>query len=144
MNRPPTGALLSRVVRFAIVRPGLTIVVCLVLALAGVGGAARALTFQASSGLLPPRTNPRSAMLAVALNGLTTVTGFGSLMVARHQGIFGLGLLLTIGAAAALVTSLVLLPVMLSLVDRSDGKRSPRAHRKEPSCRHDPRWCCRD
>src|SRR5438034_1341509 len=33
---------------------------------------------------------PRSAILAVALNGLTTMTGFGSLMVARHRGIFSL------------------------------------------------------
>jgi predicted RND superfamily exporter protein len=61
---------------------------------------------------------PRSGMLAVALNGLTTMAGFGSLMVARHQGIFGLGLLLTIGTAAALASSLVLLPALLCLVDR--------------------------
>ena len=60
---------------------------------------------------------PRSNMTAVALNGLTTVAGFGSLMVARHQGIFGLGLFLTIGTAAALVSSLVLLPALLCLVD---------------------------
>src|SRR5438876_8226078 len=45
---------------------------------------------------------PRSGILAVVLNGLTNMAGFGSLMVARHQGIFGLGLFLTIGTAAAL------------------------------------------
>jgi predicted RND superfamily exporter protein len=56
-------------------------------------------------------------VLAVVLNGLTTMVGFGSLMVARHQGIFGLGLLLTIGTAAALAASLVLLPALLRLVD---------------------------
>ena len=61
---------------------------------------------------------PRSVILAVVLNGLTTMSGFGSLMVARHQGIFGLGLLLTIGTAAALASSLILLPVLLRLTGR--------------------------
>lgn len=56
---------------------------------------------------------PRSGVRAVLLNGLTTIAGFGSLMVARHQGIFGLGLLLTIGASVSLVASLVVTPVLL-------------------------------
>ena len=43
-------------------------------------------------------TLPRSTVMSVLLNGLTNVSGFGSLMVARHQGIFGLGLLLTVGS----------------------------------------------
>ncbi len=58
-------------------------------------------------------TLPRSTVVAVLLNGLTNITGFGSLMVARHQGIFGLGLLLTVGAAAGLIASLVVLPLIL-------------------------------
>ena len=33
----------------------------------------------------------RSTVMAVALNGVTTIVGFGSLMIAHHQGIFGLG-----------------------------------------------------
>jgi predicted RND superfamily exporter protein len=41
--------------------------------------------------------------------------GFASLMVARHQGIFGLGLLLTIGAGVSLITSLAVLPVLIRL-----------------------------
>jgi hopanoid biosynthesis associated RND transporter like protein HpnN len=58
---------------------------------------------------------PRSGVLAVLLNGLTTIGGFGSLMVASHQGIFGLGLLLTIGATVSLVASLVVTPVLLQM-----------------------------
>jgi predicted RND superfamily exporter protein len=58
----------------------------------------------------------RSTVMAVALNGLTTIVGFGSLMIAAHQGIYGLGLLLTIGSACGLVASLVVLPVLLRLV----------------------------
>jgi len=60
----------------------------------------------------------RSTVMGVVLNGVTTMVGFGSLMVARHQGIFGLGLLLTIGSACGLVASLVVLPVILRLITR--------------------------
>lgn len=56
--------------------------------------------------------------MAVALNGITTMVGFDSLMVAAHRGIFSLGLLLTIGSACGLVASLVVLPVMLRLITR--------------------------
>jgi hopanoid biosynthesis associated RND transporter like protein HpnN len=60
----------------------------------------------------------RSTVMAVALNGITTMVGFGSLMVAAHRGIFSLGLLLTIGSACGLVVSLVVLPVVLRLITR--------------------------
>jgi hypothetical protein len=40
------------------------------------------------------------------------------MMVATHQGIFGLGLLLTIGSACGLLASLVVLPVILRLIAR--------------------------
>ena len=55
----------------------------------------------------------RSTVMAVVLNGITTVVGFGSMMTSHHRGIFGLGLLLTIGTTCALVASLVVLPVVL-------------------------------
>ncbi len=55
----------------------------------------------------------RGTLMAVLLNGLTTVGGFGSLMIADHRGIFGLGLLLTLGMVATLTASLVVLPVAL-------------------------------
>ncbi|HXH84368.1 MAG TPA: MMPL family transporter [Candidatus Tectomicrobia bacterium] len=58
---------------------------------------------------------PRSTVMAVLVNGLTTIVGFGSLMLAAHRGIFGLGLLLTLGTAASLVAALVVLPVLLRL-----------------------------
>jgi len=55
----------------------------------------------------------RSTVMAVLVNGLTTIVGFGSLMVADHRGIFGLGLLLTLGMVATLAASLIVLPAML-------------------------------
>jgi uncharacterized protein len=55
----------------------------------------------------------RSTVMGVALSGIQTMVGFGSLMVATHRGIFSLGVLLTIGMACGLVSSLVVLPVIL-------------------------------
>ena len=66
----------------------------------------------------------QSTVMAVVLNGLTTMAGFASLMVAHHRGIFGLGLLLTIGMIASLVASLVVLPVLLR---RFVGPAAPEA-----------------
>ena len=54
-------------------------------------------------------------VMAVLVSGLTTITGFGSLMLADHRGIFGLGLLLSLGTAASLVAALVVLPVLLQM-----------------------------
>jgi len=62
---------------------------------------------------------PRSTVMAVAFNGLSTITGFGSLLVAHHRGIWSLGLLLTCGSVASLVAALVVLPVLIRLVGRS-------------------------
>jgi hypothetical protein len=76
----------------------------------------------------------RSVVTAVALNGLTTIVGFGSLMVAHHRGIFGLGLLLTAGATAALVASLVVLPTLLHLfAGRGDPAARPLPARSRPA-----------
>jgi predicted RND superfamily exporter protein len=55
----------------------------------------------------------RSTVMAVLVNGLTTIVGFGSLMIADHRGIFGLGLLLTLGMVATLSAALIVLPAML-------------------------------
>jgi predicted RND superfamily exporter protein len=50
---------------------------------------------------------------AVALFSLTTMIGFGSLMVARYYGIFSMGLLLTVAVGSVLVASLTVLPLLL-------------------------------
>jgi predicted RND superfamily exporter protein len=64
----------------------------------------------------------RSTISAVALNGLTTIAGFGSLLVAHHRGIRSLGLLLTVGSLTSLVAALVVLPVLVGLFDRAVGR----------------------
>src|SRR5262245_30935707 len=60
---------------------------------------------------------PRSVVRGITLSWLTTIAGFGSLMVAHHYGIFTLGLLLTIGSTASLVASVFVLPVLIRLFD---------------------------
>jgi predicted RND superfamily exporter protein len=47
---------------------------------------------------------------AIALSGLTTLIGFGSLTVGDHWGVRSLGLLLVAGIASSLITTLVVIP----------------------------------
>jgi predicted RND superfamily exporter protein len=80
----------------------------------------------------------RSTVLGVVLNGLTTIVGFGSLLIAAHRGIFSLGLLLTIGCACGLVASLIVLPVVLRLITPTSAPMTrelpePEAVREQPA-----------
>lgn len=68
----------------------------------------------------------RSTVMAVLVNGLTTIVGFGSLMIAHHRGVFGLGLLLTLGMITSLIAALAVLPVMLRMVERMRAARRAR------------------
>jgi predicted RND superfamily exporter protein len=69
----------------------------------------------------------QSTVMAVVLNGFTTMTGFGSLMVAHHRGIFGLGLLLAVGMIASLIASLAVLPALLRILYGSEAVASAAA-----------------
>jgi predicted RND superfamily exporter protein len=61
---------------------------------------------------------PRSIAKGVALSSLTTMIGFGSLMIAHHRGAFSIGLLVTLGVGSILVVSLTLLPALLTVAAR--------------------------
>lgn len=67
----------------------------------------------------------RSTGKAVLVSGLTTIFGFGSLMVAKHQGISSLGELMAIGTITCMVCGLVVLPAVLNWLQQS-GIRLPR------------------
>ncbi len=56
---------------------------------------------------------------AVVLFSLTTMIGFGSLMVAQYYGIFSMGLLLTLAVGSVLIASIVILPLLLYRTERS-------------------------
>lgn len=55
---------------------------------------------------------------SVLVTSLTSIVGFGSLMIASHNGMFSIGLLLAIGVASSLLVSLALMPPVLALVAR--------------------------
>jgi uncharacterized protein len=53
---------------------------------------------------------------AVIISGLTTIAGFASLILGKHQGIQSLGLVMSIGVAACMVAALAVLPALLYLM----------------------------
>jgi hypothetical protein len=55
---------------------------------------------------------------AVVLSSLTTIVGFGALLIAHHRGLRSLGLAMTLGMTACMMASLVILPAMLALLER--------------------------
>jgi uncharacterized protein len=57
----------------------------------------------------------RSTVMGVVFNGLTTIAGFGALLVADHRGVWSLGLILAIGTTMVLAASLVVLPTLMHL-----------------------------
>lgn len=77
-----------------------------------------------------PNVLARSTGKAVLVSALNTMAGFGSLMVAKHQGIASLGMAMVIGTGTCLVASLAFLPAVLTLLCRigwcpTDPERSP-------------------
>jgi predicted RND superfamily exporter protein len=60
-----------------------------------------------------PSADTISSMLVTSL---TSIVGFGSLMIAAHQGMFSIGVLLSLGVASSLLISLILMPPLLVLV----------------------------
>jgi uncharacterized membrane protein YdfJ with MMPL/SSD domain len=69
-----------------------------------------------------------STASGIVVTSLTTMIGFGSLMLAEHRGLASLGRVLTIGVACCLFTSLIMLPAILTLI-------APRRSSEEPAAR---------
>jgi hypothetical protein len=51
----------------------------------------------------------------VLVKALTSMIGFGTLMIASERGLVGLGLMLTLGVGCSMLTALVFLPAVLHL-----------------------------
>jgi predicted RND superfamily exporter protein len=72
-----------------------------------------------------------STMNAIVLTSLTSMIGFGSMMVAAHRGLSSVGLVLVIGVGSCLFVSLVTLPAILTFVanrsapDAADSSSGP-------------------
>lgn len=66
------------------------------------------------------KTSP-STINAIVLTSLTSMIGFGSMMVASHRGLYSVGMVLVIGVGSCLIVSLVTLPALLTVLDRLDS-----------------------
>jgi uncharacterized protein len=68
-----------------------------------------------------PYSISASTANAVLVDALTTILGFGALMVASHKGLESLGRVLTLGVTTCTLTSLVFLPVVLAMLRRGES-----------------------
>jgi hopanoid biosynthesis associated RND transporter like protein HpnN len=68
----------------------------------------------------PYRMSPATGV-AVVLNTLTTMVGYGVLIIADHRGLQSLGRVLTIGMTCCLFSALIILPALLAWIS---GRRT--------------------
>lgn len=68
---------------------------------------------------------PRSTARAIILSALTTMVGFGSLMISSHHGIHSLGLVVVLGVGSVLAVSLMTLPALLTLLTAGSARPAP-------------------
>lgn len=69
-----------------------------------------------------PSILSRSTGKAVIVSALTSIAGFGSLIVAKHQGIQSLGIVMSIGVGMCMVVAVTFLPAVLMLLTRFKRK----------------------
>jgi predicted RND superfamily exporter protein len=89
-----------------------------------------------------PSILSKSTGKAVLVSGLTAIAGFGSLMLAKHQGIRSLGYVMSIGIAACMLAGLTFLPALLKLLIDSGWslKKKPSGdNAQSPLGREEPR-----
>ncbi|HEX6984085.1 MAG TPA: MMPL family transporter, partial [Planctomycetaceae bacterium] len=66
---------------------------------------------------------------AMLITSLTNIIGFGSLMIAAHRGLFGVGLVLSVGVACTLFVSLTTLPAILSWLTKEPRAKAAKKGR---------------
>jgi hopanoid biosynthesis associated RND transporter like protein HpnN len=79
-----------------------------------------------------PSILARSTGKAVLVSGLTAIAGFGSLILAKHQGIQSLGYVMSTGLATCMIAGLTFLPALLNYFTRETQER------KQPSADNAP------
>jgi hypothetical protein len=67
----------------------------------------------------------KSTGKAVFVSGLTAIAGFGSLILAKHQGIRSLGEVMSLGVALCMVAALAFVPAVLNLWRTRAGNKQP-------------------
>lgn len=69
-----------------------------------------------------PSILAKSTGKAVLVSALTTIAGFGSLVLAKHQGIASLGAIMAVGTATCMIAALTFLPALLNLLSHRGWK----------------------
>lgn len=89
----------------------------------------------------PYRMSPSTAV-AVLVDSLTTIAGYGAMMIAAHQGMQSLGRILTIGVACCTFSALVILPALLTAFTRGRAEVADDGLRGQdgPDGEIDPDW----
>ena len=64
-----------------------------------------------------PSILAKSTGKAVFVSALTTIVGFGSLMLAKHQGIASLGCVMAVGTTTCMIAALTFLPAILNFLN---------------------------
>lgn len=72
-----------------------------------------------------PAILARSTGKAVLLCALTTIAGFGSLIIAQHRGFSSLGMLMSVGTAACMCAGLTFLPTLIGSLVRLSWTMAP-------------------
>ena len=62
--------------------------------------------------------NMASTGKAIMITSLTTMVGFGSLLLAKYRGMGSMGLLLVLGVGASFITTIWLLPALLGWIEK--------------------------
>lgn len=90
-----------------------------------------------------PSILARSTGKAVLVSGLTAIAGFGSLILAKHQGIQSLGYVMSMGLATCMIAGLTFLPALLTVLTRpamDEKKKRPSAdNARSTLSREEPR-----
>jgi predicted RND superfamily exporter protein len=86
-----------------------------------------------------PSILARSTGKAVLVSGLTAITGFGSLILAKHQGIQSLGYVMSLGLATCMIAGLTFLPAILNFFTEENRKQPSADNAQSTLGREEPR-----
>jgi predicted RND superfamily exporter protein len=89
-----------------------------------------------------PSVLAKSTGKAVLVSGLTTIAGFGSLMVAKHRGIESLGFVMAVGTTTCMVVALTFLPALLNVLSKAGWtiRKTQRDNAQSTLGREEPRY----
>jgi predicted RND superfamily exporter protein len=90
-----------------------------------------------------PSVLAKSTGKAVLVSALTTIAGFGSLIVAKHRGIESLGFVMAVGTTTCMVVGLTFLPALLNLLMSKVGwtiRKTQRDNAQSTLGREEPRY----